>query len=691
LADHFPHGALWVPLAAVNQIDAIPALIAEAMGAALRGAASPASQLRALLADCTLLLVLDNFEHLLDVNLADRAVDLIEQLLMQAPGVRLLVTSRERLRLNVERIFEVDGLTAPRLKWIASLSPEEAAAFDAVILFLERARQVDRQFALNATNSLDVARVCALLQGMPLGIELAASWVRMLTPREIAAEIASSIDFLALSDRKTTARHRSIRAVFDQSWELLEPDERRGLAHLAILRGSFDRVAAQTVADVALPMLAALVDKSLVRVASDSAAGAAASRRYDLHELLRRYLLDKLAESGEQHAIEARRFQYYLDVARRGAPLLLQDEASARAARLEPEQGNLRASLEWTLEQGNDVNAGVRLAALMGRFWYHTEQWREGREWLLKAAQSEGGDDLARAFVFTHLGLLCHSLSDHAASADSFQRAIALWRQLDRPEELAWTLVQAGSLSNTMGDFDAAAACFDEALAHYRQTNNEVRVAVVLSHSASAAISLSRYEEAARLAGECLALFRRLNRQENLVIALNLLGRALLGLGETDQPIVLFMEALEVSQQRGSNAGVMWASLNLGLTYALQGDFVAAGLHYGRALDGYVSLGKRGGILAVLDGLAAVCAGSGAPGEAVELMAATELLRREISEQLTPQEQTMRQRAIEQSKAQLDEVSWHAAWQRGCNLSLERAVSLVRAVMNDLDAEKAPS
>lgn len=685
LADHFDHGALWISLAAVMQSDAIPALIAEAMDAHLRGAALPTSQVRTLLADLNLLLVLDNFEHLLDVELADRAIELIEAILLHAPAVRLLITSRERLRLPAEHIFTVEGLAAPRLKRTSTLTPAEATTFDAVILFLERARQVDRQFALNAGNSSDVARVCALLQGMPLGVELAASWVRMLTPREIADEIASSIDFLAGADRKTPARHRSIRAVFDYSWGLLEEAERQQLARLAIFRGGFDRAAAQAVAGVSLPGLAALVDKSLVRVITEENT----ATRYDLHELLRRYLLDKLEMAGELPAIEAQRLRYYCDFAEQQAPTLLRGDTRLRLAAMEPEQGNLRAALEWALTQGHDPTGGVYLAARLGRHWYHTEQWREGRDWLRKAAPYAMDDPLAEALIHTNLAELCHSLSEHREADASFERAIARWRQLDRPQELAWTLVQAGALANTTGRFANAAAYFEEALAYYRQAQNEVRIAVILCHSAGTEISRSRYNEAARLAGEALTLFRQLNRPENLMGALNLFGRALLGLGETAQSIALFEEALALAQSRGSNANAMWASLNLGLTYALNSDFRAAGVHYGRALDGYIALGRRGGILAVVDGLAAVGVGCGCPIAGVELIAFTDQHRQELDERLTPQEETMRQRALAQSRVQLDARTWDDAWQRGGAFTIERGVAQARALLHTLDATGA--
>lgn len=685
LADHFEHGALWISLAAVLQIDAIPVLIAEAMGAHLRGAALLTTQVRTLLSDRALLLVLDNFEHLLEVELADRAIELVNEILLHAPTVRMLITSRERLRLPAEHIFSVDGLAAPRLRRAPTLTPEEASTFDAVMLFLERARQINRQFALNTSNSGDVARVCALLQGMPLGVELAAAWVRVLPPHEIADEISRSIDFLAAADRRSSPRHRSIRAIFDYSWQLLEEAERRQLARLAIFRGGFDRAAAQAVAGVSLLELAALVDKSLVRVTTEEGA----ATRYDLHELLRRYLLDRLESAGELQTIASAHLHYYCIFAEQHAPTLLQSDARQRLTVMEPERGNLRAALDWSLTQGRDLSAGVQLAATLGRYWYHHEQWREGRDWLLRAAPHAVNAPLAEALIQTNLAELRHSLSELREAVASFERAIALWRQLERPQELAWTLVQAGALANTMGRFETAAGCFDEALAYYRQTKNEVRIAVVLSHSASAAISRAHYEEAARLAGEALTLFRQLDRQDNLVVAINLFGRALLGMGDMTRAIALFEEARALSERRGSNVGVMWASLNLGLTFALKDDFASAGVHYNRALDGYVSLGKRGGILAVVDGLAAVGVGCGCPVEGVELLAFTGQHRQALDEQLTPQEESMRQRALAQSRAALDAHTWESAWQRGGAFTIEQGVAQARALLRTLDAKGA--
>lgn len=681
LAHQFAQGALWIPLSSAIQAESIPVLVAEAMGQTLQAAAQPVAQLRGLLADRTLLLVLDSFEHLLHASAGDMAVALVEEVLLHAPGVQVVVTSRERLRLAGERVFEVDGLRFPDPERLSGVEPDALARFDGVMLFLERARQVDRQFSLDASNAGDVARLCALLQGMPLGIELAASWVRLLSPREIAEEITHGLDLLVLSDRTQAARHRSMRAVFDHSWVLLQPEERNGLARLAVCRGGFDRAVAREVAGVSLPLLARLVDKSLIRAAParDRAADTPAYR-YELHNLLRQYLREKLNDSGEAQDVAGRHARHFLEVAQRGASELVESSRRHGLAMLEADQGNLRAALEWSLEEGNDPTLGLRLAAHLGRFWYLSEQWREGRDWLLKAVQSTGEDAGARALAYARLGEIQHALSEHGAASAAFARALDLWRTLDRPEDLAWTLVQAGSLASTLGNYSLAFAYFDESLANYRAAGNQVRVAVVLSHMVSAQISTAAYDDAARTAEECLAIFRRHQQHGNMVIALNLLGRARLGQGDSQRAIDLFGEALELAQRRQSLAGITWAALNLGLAYALRGEFHVSARSYRRALEGYVTLGKRGGVLAALDGLAAACAGSGRAAEAAHLLAATERLRGEIGEQLSAQEETMRKRALAASRVVLAESDWQAAWQYGTTLSLEQAVELAWSV-----------
>jgi len=676
LAADFQHGALWVALAPVDQAEAIPQLLAETLGVTPDGALSPAAQIDALIAGRELLVVLDNFEHLLDNRDGDKAVTLLEQMLRHNERVHVIITTRERLRLSAEHVFELDGLSAPAPAQLATLSLDDLANYDAVMLFLERARQVDRQFTLNSANFRAVAEVCALLRGMPLAIELAASWVRLLNPAEIVGEITQSIDFLAMADRTMAPRHRSMRAVFDHSWRLLQPEERTALARLAIFRGGFERDAAQAVAGLELPMLAALVDKSLVRsIATDAAPH---TNRYDLHELLRQYLTDKLADAGEEQSIAARHAQHYTRLAERIAPHLTQSESRRWVTQLEGEQGNLNAALHWCLETGSDVALGVRLAASLGRYWYLSDQWREGRAWLTQALSFAEPDSLARAHIVARLAEICISLSDHAAAQRHIDQAIALWRQLDEREQLAWTLFQAGSLATAIGDETAAENCFAESLALYRAVGNQQRVAMVLMHRCSYVITHGRYAEAATMAAECLPIFRATGFHGSLSAALNLLGRAVLGLGEFERAVELFNESLQMSRERNSQSGRAWSLLNLGLAYTLHGDSATGRRYYLDALEDYLSLDRRGGVLAVADGLAAGLAVSDCAANAVALMTATERLRGQMGEALTVQEVAMRQDALDTAHRQLSENAWERAVMHGQALTFDQVVALAR-------------
>ncbi|CAN5833583.1 hypothetical protein BH10CHL1_BH10CHL1_14360 [soil metagenome] len=256
LASHFADGVIFVPLAPMRSATHLPGAIADALQLA-QGGDDPSEQIFTALASRQLLLLLDNFEALLHQE-EDGAAAWINQLLQQTAQVQILITSRERLRLRNERTFELGGLALPT----TALPPEMA---DAVLLFLERAQQATPQFRLDSSNKTAVARICQLVDGMPLGIELAAAWVNVLDPQEIADELAHNIDFLARSNRDATPRHRSMRAVFDHSWALLNEDERAILGRLATFRGGCTRDAAQSVAEATLPRLAGLIDKSLVR------------------------------------------------------------------------------------------------------------------------------------------------------------------------------------------------------------------------------------------------------------------------------------------------------------------------------------------------------------------------------------------------------------------------------------------
>ena len=666
MAERFAQGALFVPLAAVTHAADIPVAVAQALGVTPPGAGDPAEQLLALLAGRSLLLLLDNIEQLLGPDQGDETTALLAQALEYTETVSLLVTSRERLHVQGEHVFELTGLATPAPNMASDLLES-----DAVLLFLERARQVAGHVALTPANRPAIVQICALLDGVPLGIELAAAWARALTVEEIAAELASGIDFLTAQGRHAMGRHGSLRAVFDHSWTLLTAHERTVLARLALFRGGFDRAAAQAVAGAGLLMLATFIDKSLVQKASDGVAESGSSPRYDIHEMLRQYLAEKLPEVCDETAQRQQYAQYYVTWVEELAPRLYEPDAQTWLRRLEVDEGNLRAVLAWSLSEGHAPALGLQLAGALGRFWYLTGRWKEGRTWLQQAHGKPAGDEPQRARALVALGELYYLLGEQKPARVCLEEGVERWRALGDAASIAWALFQLGNLLLMDSENEKAKASFLESVATYRALDNEWGVATVLNQLGAAAITQGDYRQAVEWLNESLPLIRSLQRPGGIATSLNLLGRALLGEGETARALAHFEEALSLLTQRQSKAGVAWSLINLGLAYIQADQPVEAGDYFRRALAIYQELGSISGLIAALEGLAAADMAKGAAERAVMLLSGAERLRKETGHALTRYEEEMSQRTRALSEAALDVDTWAEAWRRGSQSPLD--------------------
>lgn len=348
----YADGVVFVDLAGTVAPDFVPAAIGGALDVSFWGPEEPLVQVMSYLADKQMLLVVDNLEHLLAGSgcLAD--------LLNAAPGLKILATSRERLNLREEWVYSVGGLAFPP-GYAGALTVSEAQAYGAVQLFVQRARQVQHHFSL-ADNLPSVLSICRQVEGLPLGLELAASWLHAMSCSQVAARMASSLDFLVTPLRNMPERHRSLRTLFERSWSLLAAGEQAVFMRLALFHGGFDLDAAAAITGAALPVLAGLVDKSLVRI---DAAG-----RYDLHVLLRQYAQDKLANAGEYASTMQRFLGYYVQLAEAGEAHVYGPEQSVWYDKLEAEIDNLRAALTWSLDHHAGA-VGLRIAAALRWVW----------------------------------------------------------------------------------------------------------------------------------------------------------------------------------------------------------------------------------------------------------------------------------------------------------------------------------
>src|SRR5581483_269096 len=341
-----------VPDALLN--DRLATAIANALDLSFSGADTPWTQLRQRLQPRAQLLVLDNFEHLLPATAA------LAELLEAAPGLTLLVTSREPLRLRGEWLVTLDGLSFPaRPHPLADpdapaepIPPvAELAEHGAIQLFAHTARMYDAAFELSPGNAADVIAICQAVDGLPLGLELAASWLRTLTCAEVAAELARGLDILASTAANLSPRQRSIRALFDSAWQLLPEPEQHALRRMAIFRGPFTREAAAAVAGITLPGLATLVEKSLVRRGRPAAEERIS--RYELQELVRQYAAERLDQSGEHPTIAERHATFYAGALAAHTEALRGSGQQTALAAIGEDIAQIRAAWQWACEHAD--------------------------------------------------------------------------------------------------------------------------------------------------------------------------------------------------------------------------------------------------------------------------------------------------------------------------------------------------
>lgn len=459
----FADGAAFVALAPLLAADAVVPTVAATLNFTLDGRATPQHQLLHYLRGQTLLLVLDNFEHLLTPASASQtataenpALALVTAILQQAPAVTMLVTSRERLNLQGEWVYDVGGLTIP--------SEDNAAPgeeYSALTLFLQTARRVQAGFAPTAADQAAIVRICQLATGMPLALELAAAWVRVLSCRAIAEEIATSLSFLTATQRDLSPRHRSMQAVFDHSWHLLTAAEQGVFARCSIFRGGFTREAATQVADATLPILTALVDKSLFSRQREG--------RYAIHELARQYAAERLVEAQQVAQTRNRHLAFFMGFAETAEPHLNSGSQLGQWHEwVENEHDNLRAALDWSFTSG-ELEPGLRIVGALWAFWMNRGYGQEGQNQAERflARPEAGAPTYIRAKALHTAGVLAFYQGYFQVAIAWLTESIALSRTLgpDGRFVLAEALLAQGFTMLSLGDLEAAQTLSRESLA----------------------------------------------------------------------------------------------------------------------------------------------------------------------------------------------------------------------------------
>ena len=668
--DNYPDGVFFVSLAPLQAAEAIIPTIAQALAFGLYGEGEPREQLLNYLRRKRMLLVLDNYEHLLEG--ADVAADILKT----APGVKVLVTSRFRLNVTGEQLSPVRGMDYPETLPKATT---DLGQYQAVRLFLSSAQRVRPGYQPAGEDLVRVGEICRLVEGMPLALLLAAAWMEMLTPTEIARELTPEngppvpgrgIDFLEADLRDIPERQRSMHAVFDHSWTLLAQQERRVFAGLSVLRGGFTQEAAQHVTGASLRDLLVLVNRSLLY---RTPAG-----RYEIHELLRQYAAERLAQSPDAgETARDRHAAFYAAALEQWAIDLRGARQQAALAEMEADIENARASWIWAAGAGqterlgqaidglglfyemhgpyldgqvlcqtaaNSLAAaasghGLRLAAKILAWQSAFSRWlgqtekasrllRQGLSTLERADVLDQDTRPERAFTLSQMGEHLFD-SDPETAKLSYTQSLALYRSLDDRWGIARVLSGLGLIAMNSGDYDQAQKLEQESLALARAQGNRAGMREPLQWLAYTAMKTGQWEEAERLGREHYAIYQEMGGPSSLAMGLTTFGAQLFELAKFTEARPMIEEGLAISEHLGWRRGVAWSNMHLGQIEMHRGLYKQARVSEQTALALFREL-NRWGTTVSLRLLGQIALAEGAYAEAQRRLQESAAISREL-------------------------------------------------------------
>lgn len=592
----FADGVYFVPLAAVPSADSLLWTFAEHLNFRFDTQSEPLQQLLNYFRQKSMLIVLDNFDHLI------AGAGLIEEILQAAPALKLIVTSRERLNLYGEVIYPVAGMALPE-----ELHREDAGRAEAVQLFVERAQLVSPHLVWTANDLRQITRICHLIEGMPLGIELAATWVDTLSPHEIADEIEHNLDILELQRQDIPDSQRSVRAAFDRSWQLLDEAQRAAFRRLSVFRGGFTREASEVVAGVGLRTLQALVNKSLVRRNPNTG-------RYEFHELLRHYAAEHLNASGESEQLYQSHAAYYAAFMEERWPRLKDARQNAAVQEVEADMENVRFACQYWFNAGQFAEILKFLHTfwavydIRGLYLAGIDLFNQGIPAMRAANTVEARAGLGWVLAIQGLYYIAGEISNRSATpAPSWmgdfnvytvrgeaQRGYALARegvdilkQLNAYEEMLFLpLMSLFITSCLLDEEDAPPQIAQECLELATRLGDPWAIAKAKQLLAVQAIGNADYQHAERLAHEALETFNANgDNWSKSVLCTEVLGLLAIRRRQFDAAKQWMQQGLKAAQDIDFKYAIQTAYWQLGFVATLEENYLEAGLYWHKALD----------------------------------------------------------------------------------------------------------
>lgn len=706
LRDTFSQGVVFVPLAPLRDPATVIGAIARACGVQQTGAGLLTDMVHAYLRERRMLLVLDNFEHLL------AAAPIVADLLAVAPHLRVLVTSQSVLNVQGEHIFPVLPLPIPD---VAQLPPvDKLAQQPSVALLLARTRALKPDFQLTPDNAADVAAICARLDGLPLAIELAAARLKLLSPQALLRRLDHRLALLTDGPRDLYPRQRTLRATIDWSYGLLDPHEQLLFEHLAVFAGRWTLEAAEAVCGEAihetiLNGITSLVDKNLVQQET----GPDGEPRFWMLETLREYAMDRLQMRGMVDSATQAHAEYFCHFAEHAALHLHGPEQIAWLARLSDAHTNLLAALNWACTHP-DSETRLRLVNALGRYWIARGCPGEGRRWIGKALDLSPQPSVHSARAHAHAAELAIYQGDYAAACVHAQECTIIWQALGEQREFALALLllsgamflngnptlgiqlaqQAEALiaelddpeghaqlhwcrgrdARHRGDAGVARQELETSLAYYRACGDLLVVTHILLDLGPVNLALGDPATAQTRLLEALALARSIGNCPTIALALNSLGEVARYQYDYHQAASYYTESLCILQNIGSRADVPRLIHNLGYVALHTGDVARAESLFRESLDQFRAARVERGIPEALAGLASVAAVQEQPLKAARLWGAAEARRESGNWMMWPADQQDYTRYLALAGAASDAPAFQSAWQAGRSLADEQTL-----------------
>jgi predicted ATPase/class 3 adenylate cyclase/Tfp pilus assembly protein PilF len=676
----FPDGVHFCPLASISDPGLVILTVAQMVDADQQAGSSIMEALEDALSARRVLLVLDNFEQVAG------AAPLLAELVARCPGVKVLVTSRERLHLRGEYEFPVQPLPLPDLEDLPH--PKDLTEYPAVQLFIQRALAVKPDFVPDAEDAVAIAEICARLDGLPLAIELGAARTRLLPPKALLARLGHRLAVLTSGARDLPARQQTLRKTIDWSYDLLNESERTLFNRLAVFGGGCSLEAAEAVCAGnelseagLLEVMGSLVDKNLLRQES-----LGDDPRFGQLETLREYGLERLEESGTLTRTRRLHAAFFLALAEEADPLLEGPAQALWIERLDQEYGNLRAALQW-LADGGEVEQALRLGAALWRYWEIRGYLSEGRAWLaqLLSLPQQSVRKSARARALYAAGVLADAQCDYAAAREQLEEYLAINREVGDPSSSAAALINLGNVTDAQGDLVIAHSLYTEALEIFRTIGDPLGQAWSLQSLANVAQQQSDYPGARSMYEQALEIWEEDGNSAAVAVGLNDVGSVLDAMGDHAGARSAFERSLALFQELNNEGAAAITLNNLGKVNSALGDDVAARRLYEQGLRIVAALGDMRGTARLLESLANLAAKQGRPERALRLAGAAATLREDIGAPLAGVESATIQDTLDLARRLMSRAGADAdaIWMAGRSLSPEEAMELAQQEDDD--------